>query len=445
MKKTILLFLLFPVVMTFAASSLSQMPFSVNDTAPVKAWLYSLNDGMGYNYGVDEDDFRTFGASSGICYNNFAFAAFDLHACTDRNNTIAHSLRMDEMSLAAGLRWNIVTNHFAYASLSGGAGMYSYGNYLGLMIQDTAHETFNSNARPVTQIYDAVPYPLQAYAWLNGNVMFGDMFSVRLYGELTHTRDYALLAYADLVLRKPVISMTYTLGYAVPHKASAGDVMQSVAGSERGFTFMSRIHAGYFLIERGVDLTTLQPFATIGLRFSSADAPAGNGAYRMSYTYGWLLGYNATAETHRFYFLPQAPCLAAFVRQMHREDVTNSFTGPERNLIKLQSTSIGAEYTLFNPEHANWINAFGFLGAGVTQECRTTHTILRAEVISAELSPLLHGGVGARIEIPDLINNRPDRYIGAEIWMNINCNLSGKSLYPNPLISFGWGMYFSER
>ena len=79
-----------------SAENFSPPPVLPDQAPALSIWALTSNDGFGHNYGVDEDNLRTFGLNLGALYKDRYLTMLDLSVLTDRNLTDSLSRRIDE-------------------------------------------------------------------------------------------------------------------------------------------------------------------------------------------------------------------------------------------------------------------------------------------------------------------------------------------------------------
>ncbi len=429
------------------AANFIETPLEPNADIPWLGWLYSSNDGFGYNYGTDEDTLRTFGLHLGGVFLNRWLIALSLESFTDRQQTKELAKRIDQFKGLLGFQvWRLNKPDIS-VSLRTGLGTLFYGDWGSLGIQEGAHGQ-DPPPRPVPTAYDKDSF--HAFGFLYGELYLPKHYvNVHLYAHLTHTLDANVDISLAYWVQKQMTQYKFTLGYKWNHVTHAGQAAQTVYTQETGLYLATKVMIGPFVFERGFNVQTLTQFSYAGLRFHNYKSHTNPTThYRISYSLGFPIGHNSWIEYFRLHPFRGTSRVSFFLRTYHTENrIANQITNQldDRKMRRIQVTSIGSELHFLEPDSPTFFNAFVFAGAGFSREMLTTHNQFEAQFFNLYTHPIVHVGMGVRIKCPDFIFKKKGRYIGVEMRVNYRYAFGDGFNYNNPNLLFSWGMIFSER
>jgi hypothetical protein len=427
------------------AGNFFEFPREPNAKLPWLGWVVTSNDGFGHNFGTDEDTLRTFGIHLGFAFLDRFVLSFELQSLTDRNTTLAQSKRIDEIKSFFGGRFLLLRRPDVFLGMTGGIGAFFYGDFGSLGIQEAVHD---KEARPVPRNYDASS--AHGMAFLYTELYFPKLFlNLHLYAHLTHTLDANIDLTAAYWVIKPMTQYKFSLGYRWNHVTHAGSAAQNVYERENGLYLSAKLMIGPIVLERGFNLFSLVQYAYVGFRIHDYQEHHNRTRhFRMTYSLGWPIGHNSWIEFFRIHPFKQASRVSFFLRTYHTENrIENQQTKrlDDRRIRRIKEVSLGAEMYLFDPDEPYLFNGFVFAGAGFSREMLTSYDQLESRFLQIDTFPLVHAGLGIRLNIPDFIFKEKGRFVGAEIRVNYRYSFGNAVVYSNPNLLLSWGLVFSER
>ena len=425
-----------------SASDLNPIPLEPTHPFPHLGWLYFANDGLGNNYGDEEDDLRTYGLTTGFAFANRFLVTLDWESFTDRNYDLAHSMRNDEIKSLIGTRYlSIVNKSLSLWSMAGVGGMF-YDNFKTLRLQEKAHAMGNLRPRTVPQVYDV---PSQhGLGFLYSELYFPSTgINLTQYAHLTNDLDGSIAFSLSYWIVKEWEQAKIGLTWQYNRAESAGSVVRNVLAAENGLWLKSQIMIGPVVLERGCDLLQFNQVGNSGFRFTTGIHENRSQGYRFTYSFGFPIGHNSNCEMFQIHPFANLPKLSLFLSNYQTEDTYNY---DQWRRIK-KAVTVGPQWYLHDPEQWNLFNFFVYGGVGVTREALTTGDMdqFRSRILSTATLPTALAGVGYRVEIPDFIFKNRGRYFGADLKAEIYGVTSTESLYTNPYFLLSWDMFISER
>ena len=279
------------------ASDFNRIPQVPDNRLPFLGWIYFANDGLGHNYGGEEDDLRTYGFTSGFAFLDSFLITADWQSFNDRNKDAANSLRIDEVKSLAGARIIPLNHRDLYLSLMGGLGGMFYGNFGTLGYQTNAHQMGGVKVRDIPHNYD---FGSQSYlGFLYSELYFPHEFlNFTLYSHLTHKLDYSIDVSASYWMVKELTQIKFTIAYQYNRAENSGSVVRNVLNAENGFWFSSRVLLGPLVFERAVNFNTMNQSGNAGFKIDLFNLLQTNcnSAYRYTYSFGWPIGHNSNIE-----------------------------------------------------------------------------------------------------------------------------------------------------
>jgi hypothetical protein len=434
--------------LSYPASNVVVPPRLPGDAKQPVIWLLSSNDGFGHNYGTDEDNLRTYGINAGAAFRRPFLISADWTSFTDRNFSIEKSLRIDELKIAGACRLPVVSNRFMNVTVYTGIGSLLYGNFGTLRLQENAHGINNEHPRPVPETYDTGSSHLIAYGF--SEIGFPLIFSnVRSYAHITHRADWNVNLTAGWWMVRNLLQSEFTASYRWGRVDHAGSAAGNCYDRENGVWMASRTYIGPLLLERGVNLSTLNQYSYAGFRlldYRKNDGP--HSPFGFSYSLGWPIGHNSWDEFFRYYPFESHKRIGFFLRTYHTENlIANNITNldDDRHFRRTKETSLGTEIAFNDPDEWRLLDGFIFGGAGFTRDALTTYDQLEARILKSTTSFMVHAGCGLRLQLPDLIYKNFNRTIGAELRANYRYNARNTGIFSNPDFLLSWGLVFSDR
>jgi hypothetical protein len=442
-------------VCSTGASNFVELPRTPDRELPFTAWLLSSNDGFGHNYGVDEDNLRTYGINVGASFLTRWLVSIDATSFTDRNRAprpdelrSPASRRIDELKLLGSFRWLSINRPQLFLSVYTGPGLLLYGNFGSLKLQESAHGINNEHTRPVPETYDAPSQSALGY-------LYAELYLPRLsvnvhsYAHFATPGNYNVDLSGGWWINKPTIQSSFTLSYKLNSVEHSGSAARNCYLRENGFWLSNKTLIGPLVVERGFNFNNLNQYSYVGFRFGDfwpvKTAPS---PWRFSYSIGWPIGHNSWVEFFRLSPFADLPRLGFFLRTYHTENTfPNNVTldDNDRRLRRTKETSLGAELTFSKEPAKSIVDAFAFGGAGFTRDMVSSYDMYEARFYETATSAMVHAGCGLRLSIPDFICRVYGRSLGAEIRINVRHNFSDTHIYSNPDLLLSWGLIFSEQ
>ena len=407
-------------------------------------WLYTSNDGLGYDLGDDWDDMRTYGFLSGALLFEHLLLSLDFHCFTDRNAATEDSKRIDEIKMLSGWKAASLVKDNLYLHLFIGGGALLYGNFGTVALQESFH-SLSPESRPITHVYEESDAMAFAFYYLEAGDLLGLNLNLRSYGHITNRADFNI----DLTLGWWVTGSLsdYCMSFSCKFNGtdSLSQVAQNVYAAENGLWYTNTMMAWILFFERSIGLGSGIPMGTVGIRLGAAQSKGKSMPFRFDYLFAWNLGINSNVDMYRIHPFAALRNLDFFLRFQNIED----FRFETWEMIRCHTVSAGIDYYLWNPDTFNWknpwewLNPFVFAGAGFVRDRQITHDAFHAQVLDQRILPVLHTGGGVRLQIPDIIFGNEKTNYGAEFMCNVRFTL-GDTLYFNPHVSLVLGAYISE-
>jgi hypothetical protein len=416
-------------------------------TIPQVPWLdtnnlmyFSIsNDGFGYDLGEDCDDYRTFGFSLGYYSPLSFFLSADVFSLTNRDSAIENASRIDELRLSAGYTFLSFNHHIFFISMTAGAGILTFGNFGTGGLQSFYHNLFHfDEPRPLPQTYDTAQTAVPIFLIIDTGEKLTGGFNLKVYTQTTHLLDYAVDVTLGYWIPKNGMQLFYAVSYTHTTTSAYPPSARKTASVENGLWLCSRAFIGSIFVERSVNMLTLTPAGSIGLRINNLNPTKNPHDIRFDYSLGGVFGFISNIEILRIHPLTFFPRLSVYHWIQKHEDFETY-----HKMLRLHIQSIGIDLSLFDPEERTFVNPFAYIGYGFVSERHVTNDQFHARIIDQRLMQIMHFGLGGRLKISDFFSNL-DCELGIEVTWDLRFSY-GESMYSNAKSTGRYGFYVSEK
>jgi hypothetical protein len=416
-------------------------------TIPQVPWLdtnnllyFSIsNDGFGYDLGEECDDYRTFGFSLGYFSVLNFFLSADIFSLTNRNSDVEYASRTDEVRLLAGYTFLSFYHHIFFIRISAGAGILTFGNFGTGGLQSFYHNLFHfDEPRPLPQTYDNAQTAVPLFLRIDTGENLTGGFNLKVYTHITHLLDYAVDITLGYWIPKNVMQFFYAASYIHTTASAYPPSARKTSLAENGLWLCSKAFIGPLFIERSVNIFTLTPAGSIGLRINNLNPSKNPHNIRFDYSLGGVFGFISNIEILRIHPLPFFPRLSAYHWIQKHEDFDTY-----QKMLRLHIQSIGIDLSLFNPEERTFVNPFAYIGYGFVSERYVTNDRFHDRIIDRRLMQIMHFGLGGRLKISDFFHESDCEY-GLEAAWDLRFSY-GDSIYSNAQSTSRYGFYVSEK